>query len=96
MKNIMRKLLVALLVIGFLFISLPPLSKGEDIQKESKDVLTLKKDNVTLKLQMMEMQLTSSPQYQALVKELREIEGKIKALEPKEVPKPDKKPEVKK
>ena len=83
----MKKLTVITLVLVILLISLPPIVMGEGISE--KDALTLKRENLVLKLQLMEQQLTLSTPYQAIVKEIREIDGKLKAMEgPKDIPKP--------
>jgi hypothetical protein len=79
----MKKLLVAIILVGLVF-SLPLFAMGED----SKEVLILKRENVILKMQNMEMQLTMNPQYQALIKEAKEIDAQLKALETKKEEKP--------
>jgi len=85
MRTMLRLMLAMVIVLS---LSLPPLAMGED----SKDVLTLKRDNLILRLQLMEQQLTLSAPYQALVKEIKETDAKLKAMEapkPKtDVPKP--------
>lgn len=80
----MKRLLAIFILVG-LVLSLPLFAMGED----SKEVLILKRENAVLRLQNMEMQLTMNPQYQATVKEIKDIDVKLQAMEPKkEDPKP--------
>jgi len=74
----MKKILVILVVILAILIGVS-IARAED----SKEILLLKKDNLTLRIQNLQLQLQMAPEYQALVKELREVNDKLTAMEPK-------------
>ncbi len=81
----MKKTIVCIVVVGFVLMA------GISFAEDSKEVLLLKKDNLTLRLQNLQLQLQMAPEYQALIKELREVNEKLTAMEPKkEIPKKDK------
>lgn len=84
----MKKIMVCTIIVGFILMS------GLSFAEDSKEMLLLKKDNLTLRIQNLQLQLQMAPEYQALIKELREVNEKLTAMEPKK--EESKKPEVKK
>jgi len=88
----MKKLLVAIILVG-LVLSLPLFAMGED----SKEVLTLKRDlaqervaRLNAQLSLMQQQFNEGQTYlKEVTKELNDLNGQLKAMEPKkEEPKP--------